>query len=761
MKFGRRRRATNLVKTPKRLRRDLWVGYAPYGAGATKPNAYADIVRTIWRNRRSLPYASRILRKGVCDGCALGVAGFHDWTMSGVHLCATRLQLLEVNTMGPIASGALDDVASLRRLPGRELRELGRLAYPMVRHRGDRGFRRIGWDEALALVASRIREAGPDRIGVYLTARGITNESYYAAQKAVRFIGSNNIDNAARVCHAPSTSALKKAIGAAATTCSYRDVIESDLVVLFGSDVANAQPVFMKYLYLARKRGTKVVVVNPFREPGLERYWVPSNVESAMFGTKMADEFFAVHTGGDIAFINGVLKCLLAIGGVDKAFVTDHTTGFDALLAELEEESFTTLEARSGATRADMQRFAELYAAAGRAVLVWSMGITQHAHGTENVAAVVNLGLARGNVGRPGAGLMPIRGHSGVQGGAEMGAYATAFPGGVAIDAESARALEEQWGFAVPDRPGLDAAGMIDAARRGDLDVLYSSGGNFLDVLPQPSAVEVTLARTPLRVHQDIFLSTQMLVEPGETVVLLPAATRYEQRGGGTSTTTERRVAFSPEIPGPRVGEARAEWEIFLDLARRVHPERASRLGCDDAAAIRAEIARVVPAYAGIERLSRTGDQVQWGGERLCDGWKFGTADGLAHFSVCVPPERDLRDGRFTLSTRRGKQFNSMVWNAKDPLTGAGRDALFIAELDAQRLGVHEGEPVLVRSSHGEMCARIHIAAIRPGNVQAFFPEANVVLPAGRRDASGVPDYNAIVEVVPSRTLPKQEVARP
>jgi predicted molibdopterin-dependent oxidoreductase YjgC len=270
-------------------------------------------------------------------------------------------------------------------------------------------------------------------------------------------------------------------------------------------------------------------------------------------------------------------------------------------------------------------------------------------------------------------------------------------------------------------------------------------------VLPAPDITRAALARVPLRVHQDIVVSAQMLVDPGETVVLLPAATRYEQRGGGTSTTTERRVAFSPEVPGPRVGEARPEWEIFIDLARRVDPVHADALGCGSAEAIRAEIAKVVPSYAGIEQLRETGDQVQWGGARLCDGWTFPTADGRAHFAVTVPPERDVPDGRFVLSTRRGKQFNSMVWTDKDPLTGAKRDALFLANADADVLRLGHGDPVLVRSAHGEMRARVHLAPIRPGNVQAFFPEANVLLPAGTRDSSGVPDYNTIVDILPLR----------
>jgi len=730
-------------------RRDLRASLRPNGIGLTKPNHYMEILKTAWENRDALPYAARILRKGVCDGCALGVAGLHDWTIDGVHLCTTRLSLLRLNTMGAMDHALLGDVAALRERSGADLRGLGRLAHPMVRRAGEPGFTRVSWEEALDLVAVRVRAAGGGRVGFYLTARGMTNETYYVAGKVARFLGTNTVDNAARVCHAPSTAALKSMVGAAATTISYTDLMASDLVVLFGSDVANAQPVVMKYLYLARREGTRVAVVNPHREPGLERYWVPSNAESALFGTKMTDEFFQVHAGGDIAFIAGVLKSLIEGGGLDAHFIAARTTGFRELRAALDELAFEEIERASGASRADMERFAAMYAAAESTVFVWSMGLTQHAFGSDNVRAVVNLALARGNVGRPGAGLMPIRGHSGVQGGAEMGAYATAFPGGVPVTSDSAAELGRQWGFPVPDAPGLSAEEMVEAAGDGRLEVLYSCGGNFLDVLPDPALVAQRLARVPVRVHQDVVVSSQMLVEPGEVVVLLPAATRYEQRDGGTETTTERRIVFSPPIEGPQVGEARTEWEILLDLARRVDPDRADLVDFPDGQAIREEIARVVPLYAGIETLRTTGDQVQWGGPRLCDGWEFATPDGRARFAVVAPPDQRVPEGRFLLSTRRGKQFNSMVFRDHDPLTGTGRQALFISGEDAERLALGEDDPVLVRSETGEVRARVHVASMRPGNVQMFFPECNPLIAPGRRDVSGVPDFNAVVEVLP------------
>lgn len=738
------------IRPPRRIRRDLWVGYKPNGVGEVKPNHYGEMLRTVWDNRDNLPYAWRILSKGVCDGCALGVAGFQDWTIEGVHLCTTRLNLLRLNTMGALDPAVLGDVEHLRTLDGSALRALGRLPYPMVRRAGEPGFRRISWDEALTIAGGRLRAATPDRMAFYLTARGITNEVYYVAQKTARFLGTPNIDNAARICHAPSTAMLQESVGAAATTVSYGDVINSSLVVLFGSNVANDQPVFMKYLYLARKKGARVAVVNPYREPGLERYWVPSNIESAVFGTKMTDEFFEVHTGGDVAFINGVLKALIAERGLDERFIADHSHGFDTLRAEIEATPFDVFERASGSSRADMERFARMYASAPSAVLVWSMGITQHVQGSDGVRAIINLALARGNVGRPGAGLMPIRGHSGVQGGAEMGAYATALPGGIAVTPESAAKLSAQYGFAVASTPGLSAPEMIEAAHRGGIEVLFSSGGNFLEVLPDPAYVHEALQRVPLRIHQDIVLSSQMLVDPADTVLLFPAATRYEQRGGGTETTTERRIVFSPEIAGPRIGEARSEWEIFVDLARYTHPDRAELVSFDSGQAIRDEIATVVPMYDGIQHLRRTGDQVQWGGERLCDNWEFPTPDGRAHFGLVRPAELDIPEGHFLLSTRRGKQFNTMVHKGRDPLTGSMRDSVFMAEDDARQLGFVDGAAVVVRSVHGELPGKVMVAPMKPRNVQMLFPEANVLLASGPHDErSKIPDYNALVEILP------------
>ncbi|HEV8131526.1 MAG TPA: FdhF/YdeP family oxidoreductase [Acidobacteriota bacterium] len=736
----------------RRWNPSLWAGLIPNGLGQVKPNHYFEIVKTVWQNRDQLPFAWRILRDGVCDGCALGTTGLRDFTMEGVHLCTVRLGLLRLNTMPAMDSRLLENIGLLAEKSSAELRALGRLPYPMMRRRGEIGFKRIRWDEALGFISSYIRRTDPQRLAFYLTSRGIINEVYYVAQKVARFLGTNNIDNSSRVCHAPSTVALKQTLGVAASTCSYKDWIGSDLLVFIGSNVPNNQPVTTKYLYYAKQKGTKIAVINPLREPGLERYWVPSVFESALFGTKLADEFFSIQTGGDISFLSGVLKCLIEGDGIDEGFIRQYTAGFDDVKSALAQQSWESLEKYSGASRLDMRRFAEMYARAKTAVFVWSMGITQHAFGVDNVKAIVNLALARGMIGREKCGLMAIRGHSGVQGGAEVGCVPSNFPGGDPINEQTAEKFSKLWGFKVPATKGLTAVEMIEASHAGNIDLLFSAGGNFLETLPEPKFVREALERIPVRVHQDIVPTSQMLVEPSEAVLLLPAQTRYEQRGGGTETSTERYIIFSPEIPGRRVGESRSEWEIFMQLAERSYPERKHLIHFEDVQQIRDEIARAVPSYQGIQHFKKKGDAVQWGGPRLCENGKFKTSDGKARFTAVVPREQEIPEGWFLLSTRRGKQFNSMVQAEYDPLIGATRDEVFMSTVDAQALGLREGDAVLLRSVAGEFRGSVKFMPIRSRNIQTHWPEGNVLIKSNISDpACGIPDYNALVQVIPVR----------
>src|SRR4029077_17111437 len=241
----------------------------------------------------------------------------------------------------------------------------------------ERGFAAVTWDEALDCIAQELRRSDPRRLAFYLTSRGITNEGYYAAQKAARFFGSHHVDNSARLCHAASTAAMKKTLGYGASTCSYSDWLGTDLIVFFGSNTPNNQPVTTKYLYYARQHGTRIAVVNPYREPGLANYYVPSVTESAVFGTRLADDWYGVNTGGDLAFLTGVFRVLVEEGWTDREFIERSTEGFHEAAAAAQAQEWPQLEANSGATRADMRRFAEMLHRARHGIFVWSMGLTQ------------------------------------------------------------------------------------------------------------------------------------------------------------------------------------------------------------------------------------------------------------------------------------------------------------------------------------------------------------------------------------------------
>lgn len=736
-----------------KLLREFWRWLSrvvPFGLlVATKPRHYREMLRVLWDNRGRWRYAWRILNHGVCDGCSLGPRGLRDDVIPGVHLCLTRLGLLRLNTMGPIPDAALGDIRALRAMSNEALHRLGRIPYPMVRRPGDPGFRRINWEEATRLCAESMTRTSGDKMAFFVSSRGLTNEAYYAIQKLARIAGSANVDSCARLCHAASATGLKMTIGWGAPTCSLSDIIGTDLLVLLGTDLANNQPVTTKYMHFAKEQGTRIVVVNPFREPALDRYWVPSVAKSALWGTPLMDDFFAVRPGGDIAFMMGALKVLDARHQLDERFIAERTVGFGELREAVRAVSWDEICDAAGLPRQEIERFADLYGKANRAVLLYSMGLTQYAFGVDNVKMLVNLALSRGNIGREKTGIIPIRGHSGVQGTAECGVDSDKLPGSQDINEENCARFEAAWGHPIPHKKGLRAAHALDAAARGEIDFMYLVGGNFLDTMPDPDNARRGLSRPRVRVHQDIVLNTSTLVDAEEMVILLPAQTRYES--GGTSTSTERRVRLSPVIDDPdgvAIPEARAEWLIPALIGRALEPAHQQLFGWQSTAEVRAEMGRVMPLYAGIENLAGEGQWVQWGGARLGQNGFPNMPDGRARFSNVPIPKPAVPEGKFMLATRRGKQFNSITYGQKDPITAVGRrDVVLFHADDLRALGLEEGARIVVRSDAGQMQATARSGPCRRRHLQAFWPEANVLLGRTYDPVSGEPDYNAVVSV--------------
>ncbi|MBU9714045.1 FdhF/YdeP family oxidoreductase [Evansella tamaricis] len=747
------------LKLPKLPDPNLWASWVPMGIGKVKPNHIRDMAKTVWENKDNASYASRIITQGVCDGCALGVSGLKDQTLTGPHLCTTRLNLLRLNTMPQMKEQVIfQDIDQLRQLNSSELRELGRIPFPLSRKPGEKRFTRISWGDALDRIAAKIKSIDPKQLAFFLTARGITNETYYVAGKVARFLGTNNIDNASRICHSPSKTGLKRSLGIGASSCSYKDWIGTDVLVFWGSVASNNQPVSTKYMYAAKRKGTKIIVINPYREPSMEKYWIPSIPESALFGTQLADDIYQVNIGGDIAFMNGIMKHWFEMerekagSAIDLEFIQNHTKGFSQLKKHILNQDWKTLEKSAGLSKDRMKEFAIVLAKAKTSVFVWSMGLTQHRFGTDNISQVANIAMLRGFIGRENCGVMPIRGHSGVQGSAEMGADPFVLPGSD-FDEKNRKRMEKVWKFSIPKWQG-DIVGvslentMLPMDHPRHLKVFYTSGGNFLDTMPNPDFVKKCLESVDLRVHQDIIFNTSTLVDAKEEVIVLPAMTRYEQSGGGTSTSTERMVYFSPEIKGPRIAEARAEWEIYVDLAKRVKPFKADLIDFTSPQQIREEIAVANQIYDGIHQLKDKGDVFQWGGAWLCEGGVCPTEDGRGQLLPLQVPELRKPEGHFYVTTRRGKQFNSMIYSHRDPSNGAERYDVLIHREDARELSIKDGESVVVYNKYGVFHGRATMDHTHRGNISLYWPEGNVLIPRGVYEKyAGIPEYNTVAIV--------------
>ncbi|KGA96389.1 formate dehydrogenase [Alkalihalobacillus alcalophilus ATCC 27647 = CGMCC 1.3604] len=752
---------TGPIKLPKTLAPDLWVSKVPFGLGKVKPHHIRETMKVVWHNKDNLNYAKNIITKGVCDGCALGVSGLYDQTLAGPHVCTTRLNVLRLNTMPAMKEEIVHaDIDELRKYTSAELRELGRIPYPLIRRPGERKFSRIDWDEAMDMIANKMKKLDPKNYSFFLTSRGITNESYYVAAKVSRFLGTNNIDNASRICHSPSKTALKRSLGIGASSCNYKDWIGSDVIVFWGSVAANNQPVSTKYMYAAKRKGTKIICINPYREPAMENYWIPSVGESALFGTKLADDFYQVNIGGDIAFMHGIMKHWFEMeeeehgSAIDHDFVQRHVNGYDELKQKVSEQSWDEIVKSSGVTKERIGELALLLAKSKSGIFVWSLGLTMHTFASDNISQVANLAQLRGFLGREHTGVMPIRGHSSVQGSGEMGADPFVLPGGD-FDEKNIERIEKLWNFELPKWQG-DVLGvslencLLPEDHERKVKMYYLSGGNFLETMPDPKFIEKALSELEIRVHQDIIFNTSTLVDAKEAVIVLPAKTRYEQDGGGTSTSTERMVYFSPKIEGNKqeIEEARSEWKIYIDLAKRVKPESAHLVDFKDGQAIRDEMAKANPNYEGVQHLKKQGDVFQWGGAWLCEDGICPTPDGKGTLIPVDIPNLNKVSGDFYVTTRRGKQFNSMVYSEKDGFNDAERyDVLLNAE-DAKDLSITERELVVVYNQHGVFTGKARFVDIARGNLEVHFPEGNFLLPKGVYEKlAKIPSYNVAVKL--------------
>jgi len=585
-----------------------------------------------------------------------------------------------------------------------------RLTRPLIRRDGE--LTPVSWDEALDFAARRLDEIrkrfGPDAVGGLSSAK-CTNEENYVFQKFMRAaVGTNNVDHCARLCHASTVAGLARAFGSGAMTNSIEDFDLADCIFVIGSNTTECHPIIGSAIKRnVLNRGIPLIVADP----------------RAIELTQYAAVHLRQRNGTDVALINAMMNVILAEGLADKDFIEQRTEGFEQLVQAVEPYTPQLAEKITGVPAEQIVRAARLYAEAPAASIVYSMGITQHTTGTDNVLSLANLAMLTGNVGKAGAGVNPLRGQNNVQGACDLGALPNVYSGYQKVDdADARRKFESAWGVSLPDKPGLTVVEMINAAADGKLKALYVMGENPMLSDPDVNHVEQALGELDLLIVQDIFLTeTAQLAD-----VVLPATAFAEK--DGTFTNTERRVQRLRKAVEPP-GEARLDWQITCQLARRLGYD----MSYDSARAIQDEIAALTPSYGGITYDRLETGSLQWpcpdaehpGTPYLHKG-RFARGLGKFHAVEFIPP-KELPDEQypFVLSTGRIlTHFHTGTMSRRsdvlDKLVSAG--CIEIHPSDAERLGVADGQTVRVRSRRGqiEIAARLTDRVV-PGSVFLAF----------------------------------------
>jgi molybdopterin-dependent oxidoreductase alpha subunit len=698
--------------------------------------------RSLWSAMRS---------RNACKTCAVGMGG----QLGGManeqghfpEVCKKGVQAMVADMQPAIPEDFWHrhPVARLRQLTPRALETAGRISHPVRYRRSTGRYEPVSWDEALAAIADRLRATTPDETFWYFSGRS-SNEAAFLLQLFARLYGTNNINNCSYYCHQASGVGMSSAVGTGTATVVVDDLDRSDLVFLIGANPASNHPRLMTALRRVRKRGGDVIVINPVREPGLERFKVPSSPTSLLFGSDIASWFIQPHIGGDLALLTGIAKRTLELDAHDEPFLEGHCSGWEALAASLQDHDWESLTQASGVSYEEIDRVARRYAKGERVIFSWAMGITHHLNGVQNVQAIANLALLRGMIGRPGSGLMPIRGHSNVQGIGSVGVTPT-------LKKSVLQALESRLDVQLPTSRGMDTMACMEAAAAGSVRLGFFLGGNLYGSNPDLDFAATALGNLDFAVYLSTTLNTGHAWGVAEDTIILPVLARDEEPQPTSQESMFNYVRLSDGGPR-RIDGPRSEIDLVADLAERV-------LGPDGpldypamhaSRSIREMIAAVTPGFEAMTQMDSTGEEFQIDGRTLHTP-HYPTPDGRArlhaHDSLGAgsPAPGLLR----LMTVRSEGQFNTVVYEEEDLYRGiSSRDVILMHPADIAERGLSAGDRVSVRGPAGVLPGiRVEsFERIRPGSSAMYFPEANRLLSREVDPSSRTPAFKGgLIEV--------------
>ncbi len=650
---------------------------------------------------------------------------------------------------------------SLRERSGYWLGQQGRLAEPMVLRAGGTHYEPIAWDAAYDLIAETLQGlASPDE-AVFYTSGRTSNEAAFLYQLLVRSFGTNNLPDCSNMCHESSGTALVTSIGIGKGSVSIDDVADADVILVLGQNPGSNHPRMLTTLAKARSRGARIIAINPLRETGLLGFLDPQKFSGVVgTGTEIATDYLQVRLGGDLALCQGLGRLLLEMDDVapgsvlDRDFIEEYGAGWSAYEQHLRAVDLDSVVEATGLTMTQLEETASALAGSERTVACWAMGITQHKHAVATIEEIANLLLMRGMIGKPGAGLCPVRGHSNVQGDRSMGIYEK-------MPEEFLAALDREFSISAPRHHGVDTVDAIRAMRDGQAKVFVAMGGNFVSATPDTEVTEAALSSCELTVQISTKLNRSHVV-PGKVALILPTLGRSDldlQNGKRQSVSVEDSMSMVHLSTGrlkPVSKQLRSEVAIVCELAQallgRDHPVPWADYARDYDLA-RDAIARVVPGCEDYNKRvrSRNGFQMP---HPPRDSRTFVTTTSRANFAVNEMTWVPTPPGRLVLQTMRSHdQYNTTIYGLDDRYRGVkgGRRVVLVNPADLEELGFADGDVVDVVSEYDDGERRVHdfslVAYDTPrGNAAAYYPETNPLVPLDHvAERSNTPVSKAII----------------
>ncbi|AMM11591.1 FdhF/YdeP family oxidoreductase [Streptomyces albidoflavus] len=647
-------------------------------------------------------------------------------------------------------------VADLAERSGYWLGQQGRLTEPMHLAEGADHYTPVSWERAFELIAGELKALSSPDEALFYTSGRTSNEAAFLYQLFAREFGTNNLPDCSNMCHESSGSALTETIGVGKGSVLLEDLYQADLIIVAGQNPGTNHPRMLSALEKAKQGGAKIITVNPLPEAGLERFKNPQTVKGMARGTALTDLFLQIRLGGDQALFRLLNSLILKTpGAVDEEFVAAHTEGYEEFAATAAKTGWEETLTATGLQRAEVEEALRMVLASERTVVCWAMGLTQHKHSVPTIREVVNFLLLRGNIGRPGAGVCPVRGHSNVQGDRTMGIFERPAP--AFLDA-----LEREFGFTPPRHHGLDVVRAIRALRDGEAKVFLAMGGNFVAASPDTEVTEAAMRRARLTVHVSTKLNRSHAVT-GAHALILPTLGRTErdvQAGGEQFVTVEDSMGMVHASRGrlePAGPALLSETAIVCRLARAVLGEGSATPWEEfegDYALIRDRISRVVPGFE--EFNARVADPAGFALPHAPrDERRFPTPSGKAHFTDAPVEHPHLPEGRLLLQTLRSHdQYNTTIYGLDDRYRGirGGRRVVLVHPDDARELGFADGAYADLVGEWKDGVERrapgfrvVHYPTAR-GCAAAYYPETNVLVPLdSTADTSNTPASKSVV----------------